>query len=305
VGESNEAPKAPEPPTGSQSVVVAFRILLLIFAAAAVAAAVVVGLDRPGNKHANALYVCPMHSEVTAEKPGECPICGMALEAAPGRSKGPTSTRAAMAGMADMTAVENVSKHRIVDFTRRHSLLFDTRDLRGPAWVEDDHIVTAVLYNDQIEALVADEMGWFSPTAGPPRATFAVRRTADPVVVWDRSTSRIRFQLETGRAAKAEAHLAPGQVGWLELTRRSRDVLSVPASALLQGPEGPYVLVPAGAGKVEKRPIEIGETFLRQGFAVVLSGLRVHDRIVSRATFFLDADRRSGNRSSEGDWKSP
>jgi hypothetical protein len=42
-----------------------------------------------------------------------------------------------------------------------------------------------------------------------------------------------------------------------------------------------------------KRPIEIGETFLRQGFAVVLSGLRVNERVVGRATFFLEADRRA------------
>lgn len=24
-------------------------------------------------------YTCPMHSEVTSDKPGECPKCGMAL----------------------------------------------------------------------------------------------------------------------------------------------------------------------------------------------------------------------------------
>ncbi len=26
------------------------------------------------------IYTCPMHPEIQQEKPGECPICGMALE---------------------------------------------------------------------------------------------------------------------------------------------------------------------------------------------------------------------------------
>ena len=30
--------------------------------------------------HPEAVYVCPMHPEVTAQKPGPCSICGMALE---------------------------------------------------------------------------------------------------------------------------------------------------------------------------------------------------------------------------------
>ena len=69
-------------------------------------------------------------------------------------------------------------------------------------------------------------------------------------------------------------------------------VLAVPASAVLQSPEGPYVLGWSGHGYTfEKRPIEIGETFSKQGFAVVLSGLRASERVVARATFFLDADR--------------
>lgn len=304
VAESNEAPKTSGPPPGSQSVVVAFRILLLIFAAAAVAGAVVVAVDRPRKDDSDARYVCPMHPEVTAVEQGQCPICRMALEPAVGRAPtGSKPTRGGMAGMADMTAVENVRKHRIVDFARKHSLLFDTRELRGPAWVEDDHVIAAVFYNDQIDALVADEPGSFSPTEAP-RTTFAVRRTADPVVAWDRSTSRIRFQLDTGHTSKAAGPL-PGAIGWLELARRSREVLTVPASSVLQGPEGPYVLVPGGDGRVDKRPIEIGETFLKQGLAVVLSGLRVHDRVISRATFFLDADRRLGSRAGEDGWTAP
>ena len=72
-------------------------------------------------------------------------------------------------------------------------------------------------------------------------------------------------------------------------------------------PEGPYVLAWAGGRRFEKRPVRIGETFTKQGFAVILSGLRPHDRVVSRAAFFVDADRRLGNHADDGEdsWGAP
>ena len=309
VGDSGETPKGPGPgpgleaPVGPQSIVVAVRVLLLLLAAGAVMVAVAMGIDRPSTANSRDRYVCPMHPDVRAAKAGSCPICGMALEPTGGDPAAGSMTRREMQGMADITAVENVRKHRIIDFVRTRSLLFDSRDLRGPAWVDSDGVVTAVFYNDQIQALLADEPGSFFLTRTP-KITFAVRRTADPVVSWDRSTSRIRFKIDAGRAGKAAVPLQPGQVGWMELGRRTRDVLAVPAAAIVQSPEGPYVLEPVGDG-FHKRPIEIGETFLKQGFAVVLSGLGVHDRVVSKATFFLDADRRLGSRAGEGGWGAP
>jgi hypothetical protein len=205
------------------------------------------------------------------------------------------------AGMSDMTAVDNVRKHRIIDFVRKRSLLFDTRELRGPAWIDRDGLITAVFYNDQIAAIAPDDRGSFSPTQAP-QVAFAARRTADAAVPWDRSTSRIRFRPDAARTARAPARLQAGQVGWLELPRKAREVLAVPVSAIVQSPEGPYVLAAVGPYSFEKRPIEIGETFLKHGFAVVLSGLRMHEPVVSRATFFLDADRRLGMQAGDEEW---
>jgi len=77
-------------------------------------------------------------------------------------------------------------------------------------------------------------------------------------------------------------------------------VLSVAASAVLQSPEGPYVLAWSGHGYTfVKRPIQIGETFLKEGLVVVLSGLEPHDRVIARDTFFVDADRRLGANPGE------
>ena len=35
--------------------------------------------DKMKKMDASAMYVCPMHPEVTSTKPGKCPKCGMAL----------------------------------------------------------------------------------------------------------------------------------------------------------------------------------------------------------------------------------
>jgi hypothetical protein len=201
--------------------------------------------------------------------------------------------------MADFTAVENVRKHRISEFVRPRALLRNVQELRGPAWVKDDLTLEVVLYSDQVQALAADEPGTFSPTLAPKLAV-SVRRADAEVAAWDASTSRVRFRVD----GDGKGVLRPGQVGWLELERRPREVLAVPATALLQSPEGPYVLVPAGL-RYEKRPVAIGETLPKQGYAVVLSGLHAQERVVARAAFFVDADRRLAMREAESDWADP
>lgn len=267
----------------NRPLVVGVRVLLLLFALGAVVAAVELTARRtPAD--ASTQFVCPMHPDVQATAPAECPICGMALE--PLRRPGEAEVVRDPLAVADLEGVENVRRHNIVDFVRKRSLLPAIQEIRGPAWVEPDGTVMAILYVDQIAALAADEPGDFMPTATPER-TIAVRRAPDAPAEHDGSTSRLRFRITRGEAA-------PGTVGWLSLASRPRQVLTVPASAVLQSPEGPYVLVSIGDFKFAKRPITIGETFLKQGFAVVLAGLELNDRVVARATFFVDADRRLG-----------
>jgi hypothetical protein len=286
--ERRDGPTGGEGAAGRPSLIVGLRIFLLIAAASAVVIAVSIAARGRGGD-ATIRYACPMHAEVRSPNPGECPICRMALERigfVPGAAGKPYLEAA---GMVDLRAIDNVKKHNIVDFVRRHSLLPVLRELRGPAWVDDDGSLWAIFYNDQIEALAPDEPATFAP-GDAPAATVAARRTADAPVAMDRSTSRIRFQ-----TAKGTARLAAGRTGWLEAAPRPRAVVGVAASAVLQSPEGPYVLAWTGHDYTfVKRPIDIGETFFKQGFAVVLSGLQPNERVIARATFFVDADRRLG-----------
>jgi hypothetical protein len=282
----------PEPPALSQRSIVLLRLLLLLLAAGAAVVAVAVAFRHPVDTGAR--YVCPMHAEVRAKAPGSCPICGMDLEPI-GRDRGaapagPPGT----AALPDMTAFENVRRHKIFGPVRMRSLLPNLQEIRGPAWATSDREISAILYRDQIESLSPEEPGVFSLTASP-KTSVAVARIPGPAVAWDQSTSLLRWRLVTvGRGKSSDDPIRAGQVGWVQTALKTRAVLTVPVSAVLQEPEGPYVLTWAGGEKIAKRRIELGEYFATQGFAVVLSGLRPHDQVVSRAAFFLDADRRLG-----------
>ncbi len=290
-----------ERPALSQTSIVVLRVLLLLVAAGAVLAAFLVVFHGPTGGDPNARYLCPMHPEVRAPGPGECPICRMALEPI-ARASSASGKSGENPETSDMLAFENVRKHKIVDFARVRSLLPNLHETRGPAWTENEQEVSAVFYQDQIDALGPEEPGTFSLSASP--ATVAsVTRIPGAAVPWDRSTSRIRFRIAQIRGNRAES-LRAGQAGWVKVASKPRTVLTVPYSAVLQAPEGPYVLAWVGAGfRFEKRPIEIGEMFARQEFVVVLSGLRPNDQVVKRATFFVDADRRLGDVYAS--WSTP
>src|SRR5882762_84029 len=71
-------PDEPRTTTRHAPLVVVLRVVLVALAAGAVVAALLVG--RGGTVSQARRYICPMHSEVTSSRPGDCPICGMALE---------------------------------------------------------------------------------------------------------------------------------------------------------------------------------------------------------------------------------
>ena len=296
------AGSAPADPAGRRARggrwVLAGRLALLGAALAAALAAFVLtrgqgGVDR---------YVCPMHPEVSAAQPGNCPICGMALRPSVGAATrappapagpAPALTLALPARLAADARAYEVSQIRPRQFSR---------GVHAPAWLRAPGVLTALLYRDEIDALVAGESGRFTSSATPDAPPASVRFTGDAPKPWDQTTSWVSFHIvaDAKSPATEPATDSPGDgPGWLTLPAKSRSLLVVPDHALLQSAEGPWVLVAGPDGRsFTRRRIEIGQTF--NGLAVVVGGLTAGERIAVGNTFLLDAASRLGADDEPG-----
>jgi multidrug efflux system membrane fusion protein len=86
----------------------------------------------------------------------------------------------------------------------------------------------------------------------------------------------------------ADEALWPGQfVNIRLLLEVRRHVLSVPLTAVVRGPDGPYVFLASADRSVEKRPIKVG--FANKTTAIVDSGLSAGDRVVTDGQYRIEA----------------
>lgn len=272
----------------SSITIVAARVLLLGLAGGAVVTAFSIAKrERARAVDPGGAYICPMHPEVSSAAPGDCPVCGMALEvrkieAAPVAASPGADANAVTFQLPQTAAIDTFDD---VGYGK----MFETsREMRAPAWAENHELGQAVLYRDEIAMLEPAEGATFSPATrrknGSP-SWIEVRRVDEPPIAWDRATALVRFRVN------ANARLVPGQVGSLKFATRTRNMLAVRASAIVQSPTGPYVFLLAKDNRtLTKRPVEIGA--VRAGHAAVLSGLAIGERIAAQNTFFLDAERR-------------
>ncbi|HET7505555.1 MAG TPA: heavy metal-binding domain-containing protein [Kofleriaceae bacterium] len=292
---------APRSPDGS-ALVLLIRMLLVAVAAGAVGMAVVVsrgGVGGPGSPDAAAhrRYVCPMHSEVTSSAPGDCPICGMALEEADPSSGtvGAAMRSEATAGGAQAIALATLRNSAEATSLLRFSVAPVRRnalpgEIYAPATVEPDGTIVAQLYRDEVVSLAPDETAELVPATSPGTPVRVQRDDAPPLVSYrDDAIARVRFRAVPGAAA-----LRPGPaglVGWLKLAYRTRAMLVVRSTSILHAREGHFVLVfSAQAGQLTRRRVEIGKEY--SGMTAIVSGLRDKEFVVMANTAALDAERR-------------
>ncbi len=283
--------RAPEA-SSSGALIVVGRALLLLLAVGAVVSAFVLGRGHDGEAGSfGGPYACPMHPEVTSRGPGECPVCRMALErVSAGRREAAATGPAVDSAAYSFPESADRPSYKLIANARR---LTFAGTVRAPAWVEAGGLVRAILYEDELAGLGPGEPARFF-RAALPAAGVEVRRIAGPPARWGPSTSRVDFRV----AARAPA-LEAGDVGWVQLAARSRDLLAVPTSAVLVSSQGPYLLVAATDGRTfSRRSVEIGQVIA--GFAVVVSGLSEDEPVVVGNTFFLDAERRLSQPAEPG-----
>ena len=276
------------PRLGSSSAAIAFvRVLLVGLAAAVVVAAFTLTRRSAPRAAANgAVYVCPMHPAVIAAVPGQCPICRMELElkAATAPAEPPSLTLPNKMKLAGFDSVSRVKQFE------------SSFDMRGWAWAESRDVGVAIYPRDWAELLKPDEEGLFEPESGPRGPNphgIKVHVAAQAPEPWDAFTALVRFRLD----GHAGAELAPKEIGSVKFALRLRNGLVVKDSAVIDSPEGPYVLIASEDRRTfTKRPIQIGSRLY--DYAAIVGGAQEDEYAVALHTFALDTERRLGRRGA-------
>jgi Cu(I)/Ag(I) efflux system membrane fusion protein len=146
------------------------------------------------------------------------------------------------------------------------------------------YVVADVFARDAERVRIGSEATFVPSRAG----VAAVRGTVDliyPLASLDARTTRVRMTVPNGKLL-----LRPGDFGRLEVAGPSEKALLVPRDAVVDTGARAYVYVVRGEGRYRPVVVELGGA--QGGDVVVRRGLSPGERVVSGATFLLDAESR-------------
>ena len=293
---------------GARAVWLARLALLAVsMAACGGAAAVLVKSRRAAVTGPRAAFGCPMHPGVVADGPGACPICAMALEPRAGRAgKRGTELAAEAARDRPFASADGASVTLPGREARSHESATESMwplDLAEqvfelPGLVGAGGDIEALLPRDEAAIVTAGGARVarlpvrgpeveLTAAAGSERGIGDTRGAPPDGKTW----VHLRATGPAHAAADVEGELAGGTVVRVRYTLPRRHELAVNTGALLESPDGPFVLVASNDGRTfTVRHVQLGRVF--PGFAVVLAGVAASEQVAPMGTFFLDAERR-------------
>jgi Cu(I)/Ag(I) efflux system membrane fusion protein len=145
--------------------------------------------------------------------------------------------------------------------------------------------VIAKVFERQLAAVKVGDLARFSTSAGPGRAHEAKVDLVYPDLDPATRTARVRFSVKND-----DLSLLPGQTGTAELASTAMQELAIPLDALLDTGTSQYVFVAEAGGRFSPRPVQVSEQ--TGDHFVVAGGLSAGERVVSGATFLIDAESR-------------
>lgn len=173
-------------------------------------------------------------------------------------------------------------------------VLFEVADLRGVYLI-------ASAYPHQLAVIRAGDQATFTTPSLPGHVFSTKVDLVYPSMDLSTRTARVRFRVDN-----PDLNLRPGQFGVVEIAGRHADTLTIPMDAVVDTGRSVYAFVAREGGRFEPRNVEIGEQIGHR--FVVRSGLDAGERVVSGATFLIDAESRlqaSLVQSAAGSTKAP
>jgi Cu(I)/Ag(I) efflux system membrane fusion protein len=145
--------------------------------------------------------------------------------------------------------------------------------------------LVASVYPHQLAVVRAGDEATFTTPALPGHIFTTRVDLVYPEMDLATRTAKVRFRVDN-----KDLNLRPGQFGIVEIAGKRAAALTVPMDAVIDTGRAVYVFLAGEGGRFEARNVELGEQIGAR--FVVRGGLEEGQRVVSGATFLIDAESR-------------